>query len=63
MLFESHEIKGCLYQASLSMRVRYGGATVITESKKFSLFLLSNFMYCENAVPIRVKGTVRPDWI
>jgi hypothetical protein len=30
-------------------------ATVIAESKKFSLFLISNFIYCKNAIPIRVE--------
>jgi hypothetical protein len=33
----------------------HNGATVFAKSKKFALFLSSNFMYCENAVPIRVK--------
>jgi hypothetical protein len=35
--------------------LKYNVTTVFDVSKKFSLFFLSNFIYCENAVPIRVK--------
>jgi hypothetical protein len=50
-----HIVVFCAVIYSLEYSGIFIGTTVIIEFKKLSLFLLSNFMYFENAVPIRVK--------